>query len=150
MNIPRHTFPKLCPCNLRTRFLGCCGLYLFGKKKPLTAVKLMRSRYSAYALGGFGQYLVDTWWSSDQHLNVDQLSTREFDWQGLEIIDKQTDGHTAEVEFKAFYGDIDRELDKNSNATSGLVKSDTRGCLHERSSFRRENGRWYYVTGKIL
>ena len=39
-----------CPCASNLTFDRCCEPYLAGKKAPETAEKLMRSRFSAYAL----------------------------------------------------------------------------------------------------
>ena len=39
-----------CPCGSGSAFDDCCGPYLGGAPAP-TAVALMRSRYTAFALG---------------------------------------------------------------------------------------------------
>ncbi len=95
----------------------------------------MRSRYSAYALGGYGDYLYDTWYASDT-ISVSRvaLNYSNQDWVGLEIIDKSQQGHSAEVEFKAYFINEDKQPD----------------FLHERSTFIRENGQWLYVSGELF
>ena len=40
-----------CPCTSKKPYDRCCGPYHSGGKVPETAEQLMRSRFSAYALG---------------------------------------------------------------------------------------------------
>ena len=47
-----------CPCGSDKYYKACCGLYHTGEAAP-TAEALMRSRWSAFALGK-GEYLYDT------------------------------------------------------------------------------------------
>ena len=94
----------------------------------------MRSRYSAYALGSLGQYLIDTWHPSARAgLDVAELSLRSQNWLGLVIIDASQDGDNAKVEFTASFEDADG-------------KSQT---LHEISTFSRIDGQWFYLTGEV-
>ena len=100
-----------------------------------TPEQLMRSRYTAYALGGFGDYLCDTWYEPEQlGLTATQFSEKTLHGQQLEILDKSQQGNSAEVEFKATY------LDDSNNLS----------CLHERSRFIRTDGKWLYVDGDIF
>ncbi len=89
----------------------------------------MRSRFSAFYLGGYGQYLLDTW--APEHrggLTALDLNQRETDWQRLEIIEKSQQGDYGMVEFKAYFLDTDGQQD----------------CHHERSKFERRQGCWLY------
>ncbi|MDT4899602.1 MAG: motif domain protein [Pseudonocardiales bacterium] len=88
----------------------------------------MRSRYSAFALGRAG-YLLDTWHPSTRpdHLEVDD----RIRWTRLEIVEAVRGGPfdtTGVVEFRAHYR-----------------LADVREQLHERSTFTRQDGRWFYV-----
>lgn len=90
----------------------------------------MRSRYSAFALGDVA-YLLRTWDPSTrpETLTLDPGQR----WQRLEIVDTEGGGllHTeGTVEFRAHYRQGGR-----------------RGVLHERSRFRRHDGRWVYLDG---
>ncbi len=51
--------PKDCPCSSGARYAACCGPYHARSREPETPEALMRSRFSAFALG-LGEYLVDT------------------------------------------------------------------------------------------
>ena len=48
-----------CPCGLADDYDACCGRFHAGTPAP-TAEALMRSRYSAFAVGDAG-YLLRTW-----------------------------------------------------------------------------------------
>jgi len=120
---------KQCICNSGKLFSCCCQPFLYRQKVAKTPVQLMRSRYSAYALGGYGDYLLSTWWPESAHdLNSNELSLRSINWIRLEVLDKSQKGDSATVEFNAFYLDNGHEL-----------------AHHERSVFQRDNGKWFYV-----
>jgi SEC-C motif-containing protein len=94
----------------------------------------MRSRYSAYALGSLGQYLIDTWHPSARPgLDADELSARNQNWLGLEIVNASQVEDSAEVEFYASFKDTDG---------NHLVH-------HEISTFSRIEGQWYYLSGVV-
>ena len=93
----------------------------------------MRSRYSAYAVGDEA-YLLKTWHQTTRpaFLELDKESNTH--WIGLKIVntEKGMSGDTqGTVEFVARY------------KISGKAYK-----LYEISQFVREQGRWYYVTGK--
>lgn len=124
-----------CPCGKSKPFEQCCGRFLSGAEVPKTPEQLMRSRFTAYALGGHGEYLLNTWFpATATGLTVEQLSDRNANWQRLEVLDKSQNGDEGSVEFKAYY------LPDNS---------DQMQVMHEKSEFRRVNGRWYYVGGRV-
>jgi SEC-C motif-containing protein len=91
-----------------------------------TAEELMRSRYTAYALGDV-DHLFRSWHPATRPDDLDQLA--HLDWLGLEILET-VDGGPADdygiVEFRATH---------------------VGGTLHERSRFMRRGGRWVYLDG---
>jgi SEC-C motif domain protein len=118
-----------CPCGSNKPFSQCCGRFLSGAQHAKTPEQLMRSRFSAFFLGGYGQYLLDTWAVECRGgLTAIDLNTRETDWQRLEIIDRSQSGNQGMVEFKAFFTDEEGVECRH----------------HERSSFERRKGRWLY------
>ncbi|MDX2463868.1 MAG: YchJ family metal-binding protein, partial [Porticoccus sp.] len=71
----KNTMTDLCICNRKKSFDKCCGRFLSGGLYAKTPEQLMRSRYSAYALGGYGDYLLATWFSATSAgLNAKDLS----------------------------------------------------------------------------
>jgi len=123
---------NLCFCNSEKLFKDCCEPYLKGLKKAPTAEALMRSRYSAYA-SHQADYLVATTHISQRsnHSREDILlwAIRN-KWQKLEVL-KATE---TTVEFKAYF------LDQNK----------TSQIHHEFSTFKQEEGVWYYVGGQYF
>lgn len=120
----------VCCCDSGKAFKKCCSPLLERTAVPKTAKKLMRSRYTAYALGGYGDYLLATWHPDHQAgLDAASLSMKTTDWQSLEILDFSQNHDVAFVEFMAHF----QELDGQS------------GVHHERSRFQRIDGHWYYV-----
>ncbi len=75
------TAPSPCPCDTGKPYPSCCGRFHDGRPAP-TAVALMRSRYSAFALG-LGSYLLETWHPATRppSMDLDDDTT----WTGLTI-----------------------------------------------------------------
>jgi len=121
---------NLCPCGKQTSFAKCCGKFLSGTVKPRTPEQLMRSRYSAFALGGYGEYLMASWHPTmTADLNAEVLSQKNQQWFKLTILGKCQKGDIGSVEFEAFYINLKGEE-----------------CVHhEVSSFVRVSGDWLYV-----
>ncbi|MGX7668411.1 YchJ family protein [Flavobacterium pedocola] len=119
-----------CYCGSEKLFSDCCEPFILGKEKAPTAEALMRSRYSAYCLQQADYLMATTHLSTRKYHNKKDILAfaSENHWVRLEIV-KATDNV---VEFKAYYLD------------SSLVPH----THHEKSSFKKEGERWYYVDGK--
>ncbi len=127
---------KPCLCGANKDYAQCCGRFLDGGELAKTPEQLMRSRFSAYALGGYGQYLLATWFpATARGLTAQSLSERSVDWQKLEIVAKSQSGDDGMVEFNAYF--------KDGNENDALE------VMHEISEFKRINGRWLYVGGRV-
>lgn len=116
-----------CPCG-GGAYADCCQPYHQGQPAP-TALALMRSRYSAYALK-LQAYLLATWHPTTRPdgLDLQEDSSR---WIGLQILaQRESTPATATVEFVARYKIHGRAY-----------------RLHEISRFAREREYWYYVDG---
>ena len=134
--MPKNLPPAAaCPCGRQhakkpLAFDACCGRYIahFDSAPAPDAESLMRSRYSAFVLED-ADYLRATWHESTRPAAVD--FEPGIKWLGLEVRNRcDLDASSAEVEFVARY-----------RVGGKAVR------LHERSSFSREQGRWYYVSG---
>lgn len=114
-----------CPCGSKKSFDDCCGRFLDAGDKPRTPEQLMRSRYTAYCLGGYGHYLVSTWLTAmELGYTAADFAGRDIQWQKLEVLGTSQKGNLGTVEFKAWHAG---------------------GLHHERSLFKRVEGTWYYV-----
>ncbi len=121
---------RACPCGSGTPLPACCGPLLLGARVAETPEELMRSRYTAYALGDDG-HVFRTWHPSTRPADV--TGDPQLTWTGLRIVDTADD----EVEFVASYEIHDPD---------GAVRH---GQMHERSRFARRAGRWMYLDGAV-
>lgn len=121
-----------CPCGSDRAYAVCCAPLHAGEPAP-TAEALMRSRYSAYALG-LEDYLLRSWHRSTRPAAMNLARERPAPrWHGLKILRYQpVDADNAFVEFVARY-----------KVGGGPMQR-----LRELSRFRREDGHWFYVSGE--
>lgn len=125
---------SICPCGSSKSYDHCCQKAHNHPSSASTAQALMRSRYSAFALG-MGDYL------QTSHAKKTRPSAKEgkeierwaksVTWVKLEIHHCTNGSSTDEngtVEFTAFY-----------------LENGTLQSIHENSYFERRNQRWYYV-----
>jgi SEC-C motif-containing protein len=106
----------------------CCGRLHRGEADAATAEALMRSRFSAFAVGD-AAYLARSWHPSTRPKNVRVQAGQE--WIRLDVL-ATAKGNLldaeGEVEFLAHYRQGGRS-----------------GALHELSRFVRQDGRWVYL-----
>ncbi|WP_332644526.1 YchJ family protein [Aeromicrobium sp.] len=119
-----------CPCLSGLTYEDCCGRLHSGAAAAQSAEQLMRSRFSAFAVGD-PDYLLASWHPSTRPAELELDAERR--WYRLDII--TTSGGTpfettGVVEFEAYYR-----------------SPDGAGSQHEVSRFIRENGSWLYVDG---
>ena len=123
-----------CPCGSQNKYKKCCQVYHKGAK-PKTALLLMKSRYSAYAVSN-GSYIVKT-----THSNNADYTSHTKEWEeiivtfcksteflGLEILEFKEFAKEAFVTFKA--------------------KLST-GDMTEQSRFLKVDDMWLYESGII-
>ena len=127
-----------CPCgrtDARRRpvaYGDCCGRYVenFSACPAPDAEQLMRSRYTAFALGRV-DYLLATWHPDFRPADLKLEAATK--WLGLEVKSHEVLGpDAARVSFVA---------------RSALNGRATR--LRENSRFVREGGRWFYTDGDL-
>jgi len=114
-----------CPCG-GAEFGSCCGSVL-GGADARDPEALMRSRYTAFALGDV-RHLRDTWWPRTRPDDVGVDTDTE--WLGLTVEASSAAGDEGRVSFRA------RWRDRRTGES---------GTLSEHSRFQRHSGRWYYV-----
>jgi SEC-C motif-containing protein len=124
-----------CPCHSGEKYKKCCLPYHRGIF-PATAVKLMRSRYSAFALH-LSTYIMDT-----THPNNSDYTASKEQWKesilkfsestrfvGLKILEFIDGENEAFVTFEAIFD---------------------KGSLREKSRFLKVDGKWLYESGEFL
>lgn len=120
-----------CPCLSGATYGECCGPVHAGITEAPTAERLMRSRYSAFAIGD-ARYLLASWHPSTRPAEL-ELDT-DVRWFRLDILTTDRGGMLdteGTVEFRAHY------------RAGGSTDSQ-----HEISRFRRVDRRWTYLDGR--
>ena len=115
-----------CPCGSNKKYKKCCQVYHKGAIAK-TALELMKSRYSAFAVSDI-KYIINT---STFQKDFDDLKefSQNTEFRKLEILDNTNNT----VTFKAtIYCD-------------GLDSS-----FSEKSTFVNIHKKWYYESGEIL
>lgn len=124
-----------CPCTSSKTFDKCCEPYLKGAKQPLTPEQLMRSRFSAYAVGNV-RYLVDTTAAEEREkLDAEELGRycRSVKCISLKVLKAEQGGAGDQTGTVLFH--------------ASLQINGKRMLHRELSRFIREDGRWMYVDG---
>ncbi|SCL22739.1 SEC-C motif-containing protein [Micromonospora pallida] len=127
----KTTDTSACPCGTGRGYGECCGPVHRAETSAATAEALMRSRFSAFAVGDV-DHLLRSWHSSTRPAGL--TLDHRLRWTRLEVLATERGGlfdATGTVEFRAHYRDRGRP-----------------GTLHERSRFRREDGQWVYLDGE--
>jgi SEC-C motif domain protein len=125
-----------CPCGSKLNYDVCCEPFLEGKSFPVTAEKLMRSRYTAFTKADIA-YLEKTL-APESRKDFDKDASKkwatEADWKGLQVLDVKKGGEEDKrgtIEFTATY-ELDGEQIEH----------------HEVAQFRKtEKGHWLFVDG---
>ena len=120
-----------CPCGSGKKYKKCCQIFHKGAK-PKDALTLMKSRYSAYAVGDVNYIKKTTHENSpyflDKKEDIEKFCKNE-EFLGLEIVEFVDGEKEAFVTF-------------NAKLRSGELK--------EKSKFLKENGVWFYLSGEFL
>lgn len=120
-----------CPCGSELMLNNCCGRYHQGTDAP-TPEALMRSRYSAFALG-LSDYLLATWHPTTRPAEL--APDPETRWKGLVIVNAEPAlKESGQVHFRAFFYEQGRGRKRWH-------------LLEEVSRFVHEQQRWWYVNG---
>lgn len=118
---------QLCPCGSGKGFDACCGRFIVRGDLPQNAEQLMRSRYSAFALGDLN-WIRLTW--AREKCPEDVSFEPTVKWIGLDVkAFHEVDASHATVEFVA----------RGRNGASGAFR------MHAVSRFEKRDGRWFYV-----
>ena len=126
-----------CPCTSKKPYDRCCGPFHAGTAAPETAELLMRSRFSAYALGKV-DYLISTRPEAKRgEEDREELARycKSVTCVGLKIVGKEKGGREDEEGIVTFHASL---------------QVNGRRSLHiETSSFIREHGKWVYLDGVV-
>ena len=128
-----------CPCGSGYKYKKCCQPLHKGKL-PKSALALMRSRYSAFALN-IPKYIIHTTHKNNQDFTENREKWTEdienfsnnCQFKNLEILDASSNENVAFVSFKA------------------TILCNNKDCsFSEKSKFLKENEKWLYLSGVFL
>lgn len=123
-----------CPCGSGRAYADCCEPYVTGAAPAPTAEALMRSRYSAYAVGNL-DHLERTQLAGDWDRASAETWSRNSQWLGLDVLATEAGGpddQEGSVEFVARF------------AMQGVPQEH-----REAARFGRVDGKWMYVEGEV-
>lgn len=120
-----------CPCGRAVGYARCCEPLHLGTEQAPTAERLMRSRYSAFALGQ-RDYLLRTWHPSTRPAALDLDDSIE--WRHLLVERVEAGGPFDEDGYVTF--------------TAIARSPEGRFEQRERSRFVRLDGAWSYIDGE--
>lgn len=126
-----------CPCTSKKPYDHCCGPFHRGSVSPETAEQLMRSRFSAYALGKVDYLIATRPEAKRAEENREELIQycKSVSCVGLKIVSKELGGKADETGLVTFHASLQTNGRRN---------------LHiETSTFGREDGKWVYVDGVV-
>ena len=132
---------QLCPCCSTLDYAVCCGRYHKGNINPPTAEALMRSRYTAYAMGN-AQYIYRTWHEKTRPTLPSLRKSEPQKLVALKILSTQEgteNDSKGMVEFVASYESpsFDESVDK---PVGEPIEQH-----HEKSLFAKIKGNWVYI-----
>ena len=121
---------SLCPCGSKVKYKKCCKKYHDGVKAK-DALNLMKSRYSAFAVGKI-DYIIKT-------------STFQKDYEDLKAFSESCEFKKLEIlEF------IDGEEEAFVTFRASIICNGNDASFAEKSRFIKEDGVWLYESGEIL
>jgi SEC-C motif domain protein len=134
-----------CPCLSGNPYGECCGPLHAGATAP-TAERLMRSRFSAFALG-LPEYLLTTWHPRTRPATLELDASQR--WTRLDIVATTAGGPfdtAGTVSFVAYWRST---AGSGASGSESGASASSSGSMSEVSSFVRESGRWFYVDGVV-
>jgi len=118
----------ICPCCSEKAFSECCEPFILEERLPQIPEELMRSRYTAYTLADVEYLIKTTHPKMRKYYSAKSMKAwaENSKWLKLEVLSASG----VNVHFKAYFEE------------AGKLQ------VHEEfSTFKQENGRWYFVEG---
>jgi len=125
-----------CPCTSGRTYSDCCQPLLAGKQKAKTAEELLRSRYSAFAVGNI-DYIVNTHHPKTRgEIDRKEIETwsKSSQWEGLEVLQKEAGEAKDEQGTIIFHAKYVADGKKQDH--------------YEKSFFEKEKGEWMFLDAQ--
>ncbi|MDD2886514.1 MAG: YchJ family metal-binding protein [Aliarcobacter sp.] len=129
----------LCPCGSLKKYKKCCKTFHDGISFPKTALELMKSRFSAFAVLN-SKYIISTTHKENPDFTENLKSWDE------DIINFSKNTRFEELEILDFIEDIESFV--TFKAT--LFQDNRDVSFIEKSRFLKVDGKWQYVDGQFI
>ncbi len=131
---------SICPCGSLKKYKKCCKIFNYDIKNPSNALKLMKSRFSAFAFLK-SDYIIKT-----THKNNSDFSTNISSWKAdIELFSKNTIFEKLDIlDF------TDNEFESFVTFKASLFQNEEDVSFIEKSRFLKNNNIWLYVDGEFL
>lgn len=137
---PKISSTSNCPCHSGKTYADCCAPYHLGEKEAENAELLMRSRYSAYALGYY-EYILRSTHPNHPNYPLD-----------LPVWIKEIQNFSENTEFVGLKIHETKDGESSSLVTfTAILKQDGKDCsFTEQSLFEKDGHKWLYKDGVYL
>ena len=131
---------SICPCGSSKKYKKCCKIFHDDIKKPSNALKLMKSRFSAFAFCK-SDYIIKT-----THQKNCDFSLNTSSWiADIELFSKNTIFEKLDIlDF------TDNEFESFVTFKASLFQNEEDVSFIEKSRFLKNNNIWLYVDGEFL
>lgn len=133
-------FPMMCPCKSQKKYNDCCRPYHEKSLHPSDPVTLMKSRYSAYALG-LADYIIET-----THPDHAQMASKVWEWRE-EILQFSRETEFLDLEILSFEEHQEKAY---VTFTASLKQHGKDVSFTEKSLFELKDGIWMYKEAEFL
>lgn len=129
-----------CPCGSLKKYKKCCKPFHDKITFPKTALELMKSRYSAFAVAN-SDYIIFT-----THQNNPDFTTDLKSWTN-DILNFSKNTRFEKLEILEF---IDGDIESFVTFKATLFQNENDISFIEKSRFLKVEGIWLYVDGKFI
>ncbi|BAK74639.1 YchJ family metal-binding protein [Arcobacter sp. L] len=129
-----------CPCGSLKKYKKCCKLFHDKITFPKTALELMKSRFSAFAVSN-SDYIIFTTHENNPDFTIDIKS-----WS-KDILNFSNNTEFKKLEILEF---IDDEIESFVTFKATLIQGKEDISFIEKSRFLKVEGIWKYVDGNFL
>jgi len=131
---------KPCPCNSGMQHINCCHPFIALNCYPSNPVELLRARFCAIHIGGYGEFLLKSIHRAvSTDYSIQQLSQRLLQYQDFKIVEVEEVPHATLIKLSV-------EIMAN-----GLKETRPYVHLHhnERVLITTDNGEYKYLTSEF-
>jgi SEC-C motif-containing protein len=132
-----------CPCGSLLKYKKCCKAFHDKSKLPKTALELMKSRFSAFAVQN-ADYIIFTTHKDNPDFTSDIKSWKE------DILNFSKNTDFVKLEILEFVDDKIESLENFVTFKASMKQNGEDISFVEKSRFLKDGERWLYVDGQFI